>query len=98
MGPVLGAILAYASTTDSIRDGIILLATYSVGLGLPFLLTALGVDRFLTYFKEFRAYLGGVSMVSGGVLVLVGVMLYADSLAVVTSFLDRNGIGWYIGQ
>ena len=98
VGPVLGAILAYASTTDSMRDGVILLATYSAGLGLPFLLTAFGVDRFLTYFKQFRVYLGGVSKVSGGVLVLVGVMLYADSLALVTSFLDRHGIGWYIGQ
>jgi len=98
VGPVLGAILAYASTTDSMKDGVILLATYSAGLGIPFLLTAFGVDRFLTYFKQFRVYLGGVSMVSGGVLVLVGAMLYADSLTVVTSFLDRHGIGWYIGQ
>ena len=98
VGPVLGAILAYASTTDSMRDGVILLATYSVGLGLPFLLTALGVDRFLAYFKKIRAYLGGVSMASGGVLIFVGVLLYADSLTLVTSFLDRNGIGWYIGQ
>lgn len=98
VGPVLGAILAYASTTDSMKDGVILLATYSAGLGLPFLLTALGVDRFLAYFKQFRAYIGGLSMVSGGVLVLVGAMLYADSLAVVTGFLDRHGIGWYIGQ
>ncbi|UCE63012.1 MAG: sulfite exporter TauE/SafE family protein [Nitrospirota bacterium] len=98
VGPVLGAILAYASTTDSMKDGVILLATYSAGLGLPFLLTAFGVNRFLNYFKQFRVYLGGVSMVSGGVLVLVGAMLYADSLAVITSFLDRHGIGWYIGQ
>ncbi len=98
VGPVLGAILAYASTTDSMKDGVILLATYSAGLGIPFILTAFGVDRFLTYFKQFRVYLGGVSMVSGGVLVLVGAMLYADSLTVVTSFLDRHGIGWYIGQ
>ena len=98
VGPVLGAILAYASTTDSMKDGVILLATYSVGLGLPFLLTAFGVDRFLTYFKQFRTYIGGVSKVSGGVLVLVGVMLYLDRLPIVTSFLDRHGIGWYIGQ
>ena len=98
VGPVLGAILAYASTTDSMKDGVILLATYSAGLGLPFLLTAFGVDRFLTYFKQFKVYIGGVSKVSGGVLVLVGAMLYADSLALVTSFLDRHGIGWYIGQ
>jgi cytochrome c-type biogenesis protein len=98
VGPVLGAILAFASTTDSMRDGVILLTSYSLGLGLPFLATALGVDSFLTYFKKMRAYLGGVSVVSGGVLVVVGVMIYADSLTMLTSFLERNGIGWYIGQ
>lgn len=98
VGPVLGAILAYASTSDSMRDGIVLLASYSAGLGLPFFMTAMGVDRFLTYFKKFRAYLGSVSFVSGGILVIVGVMLFADSLTMVTSFLDRHGIGWYIGQ
>ena len=98
VGPVLGAILAYASTTDSMKDGVVLLATYSLGLGIPFFLTALGVDRFLAYFKKMRTYLGGVSVASGGVLVAVGVLLYADSIAVITSFLDRHGIGWYIGQ
>ena len=98
VGPVLGAILAYASTTDSMKDGVVLLATYSLGLGIPFFLTALGVDRFLAYFKRMRTYLGGVSVASGGVLVVVGVLLYADSIAVITSFLDRHGIGWYIGQ
>ena len=98
VGPVLGAILAYASTTESMRDGIILLASYSAGLGLPFFVTAFGVDSFLTYFKKMRTYLGGVSFVSGGLLVVVGVMIYADSLTRITSFLERNGIGWYIGQ
>ena len=98
VGPVLGTILAYASTTESMSNGVMLLSFYSLGLGLPFFLTALGMDSFLSYFKSWRAYLGGVSFVSGGLLVLVGVMIYADSVTVVTSILDRNGIGWYIGQ
>ena len=98
VGPILGAILAFASTTESTKDGVLLLASYSAGLGLPFLITAFGVDSFLVYFKKMRAYLGGVSVVSGGMLVVVGVMIYADSLAFFTSFLERNGIGWYIGQ
>ena len=98
VGPVLGTILAYASTTESMSSGVMLLSFYSFGLGLPFFLTALGMDSFLSYFKSWRTYLGGVSFVSGGLLVLVGVMIYADSVTVVTSILDRNGIGWYIGQ
>lgn len=98
VGPVLGSILLYASTTDSLVSGVVLLTCYSLGLGLPLFLTALGVDRFLTYFKEVRAYLWGVSTVSGVMLVLVGVMIYANSLTMVTSFLERYGIGWYLGQ
>jgi cytochrome c-type biogenesis protein len=84
VGPVLGSILLYASTTDSLFSGVVLLTFYSLGLGLPLFLTALGVDRFLAYFKEVRAYLWGVSTVSGVLLILVGVMIY--------------GIGWYFGQ
>jgi cytochrome c-type biogenesis protein len=98
VGPVLGSILLYASTTDSLFSGVVLLTFYSLGLGLPLFLTALGVDRFLAYFKEVRAYLWGVSTVSGVLLILVGVMIYANSLTMVTSFLEQYGIGWYFGQ
>jgi len=98
VGPVLGSILLYASTTDSLISGVVLLTAYSLGLGLPLFLTALGVDRFLAYFKEVRVYLWGVSTVSGVLLVIVGVMIYANSLTIVTSFLERYGIGWYLGQ
>ncbi len=98
VGPILGAILAYASTTESMQLGIMLLASYSLGLGLPFLLTAFSVDRFLNYFQKARLYLRGVSLASGVCLVLVGVMIYGDSLARFTGFLERNGIGWYVGQ
>ena len=98
VGPVLGTILLYASTTESLTSGVTLLASYSLGLGLPLFLTALGVDRFLSYFKQVRAYLWGVSTVSGVFLVVVGVMIYANTLTMITSFLERYGIGWYLGQ
>jgi len=98
VGPVLGTILLYASTTESLTSGVALLASYSLGLGLPLFITALGVDRFLTYFKQVRAYLWGVSTVSGVFLVVVGVMIYANTLTMITSFLERYGIGWYLGQ
>lgn len=98
VGPVLGTILLYASTTDSLLNGVLLLTSYSLGLGLPLFLTALGVDRFLAYFKQARAYLWGVSTVSGVLLVIVGVMIYANTLTIITSFLERYGIGWYLGQ
>lgn len=98
VGPVLGTILLYASTSDSLINGVVLLSSYSLGLALPLFLTALGVDRFLGYFKEVRGYLWGVSTVSGVLLIVVGVMIYANSLTMITSFLERYGIGWYLGQ
>jgi cytochrome c-type biogenesis protein len=98
VGPILGAILAYASTTESMQDGVMLLASYSVGLGLPLFITAFSVDSFLNYFKKARLYLRGVSVVGGGFLIFAGVLIYGDSLTRLTSFLEQNGIGWYIGQ
>jgi len=98
VGPVLGTILLYASTSDALANGVALLTAYSLGLGLPLFLTALGVDRFLTYFKQVRGYLWGVSAVSGVLLVVVGVMLYTNTLTLLTGFFDRHGIGWYLGQ
>jgi len=98
VGPVLGTILLYASTTDSLMNGVTLLTSYSLGLGLPLFATALGVDSFLAYFKQVRAYLWGVSAISGAFLVVVGVMIYANSFTLITSFLERYGIGWYLGQ
>jgi len=98
VGPVLGTILLYASTTESMLNGVLLLTSYSLGLGVPLFLTALGVDRFLAYFKQARMYLWGVSTVSGVMLIIVGVMIYANSLTMITGFLERAGIGWYLGQ
>lgn len=98
VGPVLGTILLYASTTDALSQGVWLLAFYSLGLGVPLFLTALGIDRFLAYFKGLREYLGAVSTISGVLLVVVGVMVYANSLTLITGMLERAGIGWYLGQ
>ena len=98
VGPILGTILLYASTTDSMLTGIQLLTSYSMGIGLPLFITALAIDSFLNYFKKIKGYMYGISMASGIFLVLVGVMLYSNSLTLLTSALERHGIGWYIGQ
>ena len=98
VGPVLGTILLYAGTTHSLPAGVGLLTAYSLGLALPLLLTTLGIDRFLAYFKQVRAYLWGISVVSGVFLVIVGGLIYANSLSTLASFLEQYGIGWYLGQ
>jgi cytochrome c-type biogenesis protein len=75
IGPVLGAILGLAATTADLTRGILLLAVYSAGLAVPFLVAAVAVERFLDWFQRFRRYLLWVMKLSGALLVLVGVLL-----------------------
>jgi len=93
VGPVLGTMLLYASATDTLADGVTLLAFYSLGLGLPLFVAAMGVDHFLAYFKKVRGYIGVASKVSGLFLIVFGLLLYCDSLALLTAFFERHNIG-----
>jgi cytochrome c-type biogenesis protein len=72
IGPVLATILAVAAAEDSVRQGAFLLAVYSLGLGVPFLLAAVGVGAFLAFFKRFARHLGTVERAMGVLLVLAG--------------------------
>ncbi len=98
VGPILGSILLYASTTGSVLTGVQLLAVYSLGLGLPLFFSALGVQSFLLYFKKTARYMGWISGASGAFLVAVGVMIFTNSLTRLTSFFTEIGFGWTIGQ
>jgi cytochrome c-type biogenesis protein len=75
IGPVLGAILSLAATSDSVSRGMLLLGVYSAGLAVPFLLAAVAVESFLGWFQRFRRFLPWVMRVSGILLVLVGVLM-----------------------
>jgi cytochrome c-type biogenesis protein len=96
VGPVLGTILIYASTSETLMDGVTLLTFYSLGLGLPLFAAAMGVDRFLASFKRVRRYQNAVSTVSGLFLISFGLIVYDDSLTLLTSFFERHGIGSYL--
>jgi len=98
VGPILGSILLYASTSGSVMTGIQLLSVYSLGLGLPLFLSALGVQTFLLYSKKTSRFMGLISRASGAFLVAVGVMIFTNSLTRLTSFFTKIGIGWTIGQ
>jgi cytochrome c-type biogenesis protein len=96
VGPILGSILLYASTADSVSLGVQLLSFYSLGLGLPLLAIALGINSFLHHFKRLNRYMWVVSLLSGLLLILIGVMIFTNSFTLLTAFLQRNGIGWTI--
>jgi cytochrome c-type biogenesis protein len=75
IGPVLGGILGLAATSADVTRGMLLLAVYSAGLALPFLLAAIAVESFLGWFQRFRRFLPWVMRLSGVLLILVGGLL-----------------------
>jgi cytochrome c-type biogenesis protein len=88
IGPILASILLYASTSDNVGGGIILLVAYSLGLGVPFLISALAFNSFLTYFSRFNRYMRIVSIVSGIFLIIIGLLLVFNYLSIISQYLN----------
>jgi cytochrome c-type biogenesis protein len=80
IGPILATVLALAAASDTIARGILLLAVYSAGLAVPFLLTALGIGQFLKFYQRFRKYLHAVELLSGALLLFVGGLVFVNKL------------------
>jgi cytochrome c-type biogenesis protein len=78
IGPVLATVLAYAATQQNIARGVFLLAVYSAGLAIPFLLTALGISQFLSFYQKFRRYLHIVEVISGFLLLGIGFLIFTN--------------------
>ena len=97
VGPILGTILLYAGTAETVADGVTLLAFYSFGLGLPLLAASLGLNRFLSSFGQIRPYFGVVSRLSGAVLIAMGVGMYLDKMTLLTALFEQYGIGIELG-
>src|SRR6267142_1935086 len=72
--------LAFAAASDTIARGVLLLAVYSAGLAVPFLLTALGIGRFLRFYQRFRKHLHAVELFSGALLLCVGGLVFVNRL------------------
>jgi cytochrome c-type biogenesis protein len=88
IGPILATILAFAASEDSVVKGVLLLAVYSAGLAVPFLLTSLGIDRFLSFYSRFRRHLHTVEVVSGILLIAVGALVLTRHLTILSGYLS----------
>lgn len=92
IGPILAGILTIASTKQTVGQGVVLLAVYSMGLGIPFLMTSLGLNKFLAFYGRFKRHFHAVEMVSGGLVIIVGVLILTNNLSRLAgwfSFLNR---------
>src|SRR5579884_625350 len=88
IGPILATILAIAGSEDTVMKGVLLLALYSAGLAVPFLLTSLGIDRFLGFYGRFRRHLHTVEVVSGVLLIAIGALVLTRHFTVLASYLS----------
>jgi len=88
IGPILGSILTYAATQAELSRGIGLLAAYSLGLALPFVLAAVAIERFIAVFQRMRGAMVWVTRLSGALLVVVAVLMLTDYMTVITGVLQ----------
>lgn len=89
IGPVLGAILGLAATAQDLSRGMLLLAVYSAGLALPFLIAAAALETFLEWFQRFRPFLPWVMRVSGILLIFVGILLVSGEFTRLAGWLQQ---------
>jgi len=92
LGPILTVILTLAAGEETLAKGILLLAVYSLGLAVPFLLTSLGIERFLKFYSRFRSHMHALEVASGGLLIALGVLLVIGRFTLISnwlSFLNR---------
>src|SRR5436305_2938213 len=85
IGPILGGIIGLAATSGGWKGGLLLSAFYSAGLAVPFLLTGLGINQFLSFYSKFRQHLHKVEVVSGIILILIGVLVMSNRVTMLAS-------------
>jgi cytochrome c-type biogenesis protein len=88
IGPILSTILIYASASKSVVTGILLLTYYSVGLGIPFFLSSLAFNSFLSAFDKIRRYMRVINIVSGLFLIGIGILFLTDTFQEINSYLN----------
>ena len=96
IGPILGAILTYGFSQDTMWAGVGLLSVYSLGLAVPFLLASLALDWFLQVFKRFRRWMPVVEKASGVLLIVLGLLLLTGRFTVLSGYLTRFTPGWIL--
>ena len=87
IGPILAGILAIAAAQDTIGDGVRLLSAYSLGLGVPFFATALAINRFFAAFAKIRRHYHTIEVVSGVLLVAIGVLIFTNRFTIIAQWL-----------
>lgn len=93
VGPILSSILIYASSMETIGKGVILLIFYSLGLAVPFILTALAIESFSEKIRKIFKYFPYLSKLSGLLMIIMGIMIFTNKMSILSQYL--NFINFY---
>ncbi|MBE9536235.1 MAG: sulfite exporter TauE/SafE family protein [Proteobacteria bacterium] len=96
IGPILGSILSLAATEGSLTFGIQLLFVYSIGLGIPFLITSMALNTFLHHMPKVTRHMKVITTFSGLILIAVGLLLITDRFTDLSNWFQSMGLGWDI--
>ena len=88
IGPILGGILTYAASTADLSRGMWLLLAYSLGLAVPFLLSAVAVERFLDFFTRMKRQMVWITRVSGVLMIAVGLLMVTNYFTILATYLQ----------
>jgi cytochrome c-type biogenesis protein len=88
IGPILSAILTLAADEGTLKRGILLLAVYSLGLGVPFLLTSLAVNQFFAAFARIRRYYHAIEITAGVLMIVIGALIFSNNFTLITRVLQ----------
>ncbi len=88
-GPVLGSILIYAGASETLSKGVVLLLVYSIGMGIPFILTALFMDSFTRLLNKYERGLSYLPKISGVILIIFGVLVFSNRVIDISRLLIR---------
>lgn len=86
IGPILSSILIYATSMNSVGTGVLLLIMYSLGLAVPFILTAIAIESFTTQFKKLSKYLPVISTLSGLLMIIMGLLVFTNKLSILSQY------------
>lgn len=88
IGPILSSILVYASSMETISRGIILLTAYSLGLAVPFILTALAIESLSSKISRLGKYLRWISILSGSIMIIMGILVFTNKIGIISQYLN----------
>jgi cytochrome c-type biogenesis protein len=88
VGPILSSILVYAISMETISRGIVLLVFYSLGLAVPFILTALAIENLSLKIRRLSKHLEIISIISGALMIIMGILIFTNRISILSQYLN----------